>query len=48
MDPEISRGARKLHGYPDSKKHNEKYPVKRKKAGVDTLVLKKMQGESIF
>ena len=48
MDLEISRGARKLHGYPSSKKHNKRSPVKRKKDDVDTLVLKKVQGESIF
>ena len=48
MDPEISRDARKLHGYLGSKKHNKRSPVKRKKVDVDTLVLKKVQGESIF
>ena len=48
VDPEISRGARKLHGYPGSKKHNKRSPVKRKKTDVDTLVLKKVQGKSIF
>ena len=48
VDPEISRDARKLHGYPGSKKHNKRSPVKRKKVDADTLVLKKMQEENIF
>ena len=48
VDPEISRDACKLHGYPDSKKHNKRSPVKRKKVDVDTLVLKNVQEESIF
>ena len=48
MDPEISRDARKLHEYSDSKKHNKRSPVKRKKVDVDTLVLKNVQGENIF
>ena len=48
MDTKINRGARKLHGYPGSKKHNKRSPVKRKKADVDTLVLKKVQGKNIF
>ena len=48
VDPEISRDARKLHGYPGSKKHNKRSPIKWKKTDMDTLVLKKVQGESIF
>ena len=48
IDSEISRNACKLHGYPDSKKHNKRSPVKRKKTDMDTLVLKKIQGESSF
>ena len=32
VDTEINRGARKLHGYPGSKKHNKKSPIKRKKS----------------
>ena len=43
---EINRDARKLHGYPGSKKHNKRNPIKReKKADVDTLVLKKSARE---
>ena len=48
VDTKINRGARKLHGYPGSKKHNKRSPIKRKKTNIDTLVLKKVQGESIF